>query len=609
MTATNALPAILDRHGVGRGALALDIGGPSYRGEESTRFLTDRLDQPVDVVAYKAEQAEAMAGDFGDRVRLLENEDAAEEGAYDLVVVSPVLGKLAEALSDAAWRGERLLKPGGLFITFGIDPAALGADGSKQPDAAVVDAYRAAFIGEDGRSTVLPPALDAVFELLEASPRKPGVRSYLNWLVLRRRPGLSAAAAGIDVTGGLARDVGGDGLDVVLTADFDTLLVTAGLPATDARVLRTGATLVALGRKVLCVRDGEILQVSRSPAGFTEVCFADPRSELNRRLRILGARPDPQRLEALHGSVRAGRLARLMGTLAHPGFVVHSEGGLALAAVAEGLARLGAENTGRARQVRWIHDIRRRAEALARADRLTLPDRLTCASDAIGGGVAKVIGGARPVTVWDTPRLADRFAHRGKTFRQKAEIEGEIVIHIGAVDARMTAVLEALPGLPTAHLVLLAPTPLRIGEALKARAAELGVSDRLHVAPAPAEDRLVGYIADADLGLALPEDGSDATARVFTHVLAGLPTLVIGEAQAAAVLEDWPVGEQAPPGDTEAMQAAIGRMLGGRGRYVAAMGRRPDLLLQLSSEVQATALAEIYADLWPPPRSVVNRDA
>ncbi len=603
MTDSNSLPDILDRHGVGRGARALDIGGPAYKGEESTRYLTDRLDRPVDVIALKAEQAAVMAEEFGEGIRILANEYAAEEEAYDVVVVSPLLGKLADVLADAAWRGERLLKPGGLFITFGIDPSALGAEGYKQPDAAVIDAYRPGFVGEDGVTSVLPPALDELFELLEAPPRKPGVRSYLTWMVLRRRPVLFPTAARIDVTGGLTRDASGEGLDVLLTGDFDTVLVTPGLPETDPRALRTAETLRALGRKILCVRDDETMRVEQSPSGFTVVGFADPRPELERRLRVLGVQPDEGQLDALHNSIRAGRLSRLIGTLARPGFVVHSEGAVALAAVGDGMSRLKVEHPGKAKQVRWVHDIRRFRQALAQATRLNRPDTVTCASDAVGRAVAQAAPATSPITVWDTPRLADRFVHRGKTLRQKTEIKGDIVVHEGVVDERIMTVLDALPGLPKVHLVLLGAAPGGIVKRLKIKAAVLGVSDRLHVTPAPTEDRLVGYIADADVGLALPDAGSDATARIFTHALAGLPTLVVGEADSAGVLAEWGVGEQADADAPGAVRAALDRILGQRAPYVAAIGRRPDLLLRFCWEVQASVLAQIYNGLEPTKRN------
>lgn len=609
MTDTNSLPGILERYGVGTDARALDIGGAAYKGDESTWHLTARLDRPVDVIAHKPEQADAMADAFGERIRILANEDAADEEAYDLVVVSPVLGRLVEVLSDAAWRGERLLKPGGLFITFGIDPAALGAEGYKQPDSAVTEAYRADFVGEDGATTILPPALDEAFELLESGPRKPGVRSYLTWMVMRRRPALFPTGASPGVTAGLTRDAGAGELDVVLTGDFDTVLVTPGLPEADPRALRTADTLRRLGRKILCVRDGETLQVSQSPAGFTVVEFADPRPELDRRLRVLGARPDDDRLVALHNSIRAGRLSRLFGTLSRPGFVVHSEGVVALAAVGDGLARLKIENPGKARHVRWVHDIRRFRQALSHADRLTEPTVVTAVSEAVGHAIAEAAGIPAPTTVWDTPRLADRFAHRGKTLRQKLDIKGKILVYAGVADARLVPVLEAVAAYPDTHLVLLRGAPGGLLRTLRVKAAVLGVQDRLHVAPAPTEERMIGHIADADVGLALPEEGSDATARIFTHALAGLPSLVVGAATAASVLENWPVGEHAAPDDAAAVKDALVRILADRERYVAAIGRRPDLQLQLSWEVQAAVLGEIYSTLGPDGRGSVNATA
>lgn len=597
MTDSNSLPGILDRCGVRRGGRALDIGGAAYKGEESIRYLTDRFDCPVDVVANKADQVAAIVDEFGQQVRMLETEYAADEGAYDVVVISPLLGKLAEVLSDAGWRGERLLKPGGLLITFGIDPAALGAEGYKQPDAEVLDAYRAGFLLQDGKTTVLPPALDHVFELLESTPRKPGVRSYLNWLVLRRRPVLFPVAGRIDVTAGLAQVASDEDLDLIRIGDFDTLLMTASLPAHDARTRRIVETLRLLGRQILCVRDGEAFRISPSPSGFMVVDFADPRPELDRRLRSLGVQPAAGQVERLHDSVRAGRLARLVETLARPGFTIHSEGSVALAAIGAAVARLKAENPGKARHVRWIHDIRWHNRARPECDQLRLPDVVTSANDALNLAVSKACASDKLVTVWDTPRLSDRFTFKGRTLRQRSEIRDVMLICVGAIDSRLSAVLQCLPQLPAVSLVLLGPSPANVVKLLKAQAAELGIEGRLHVAPAPAEDHMLGYIADADAGLVLPDQGADATAQVFTHALAGLPTLVIGEASAATVLAEWPVGVVATEYDTASVLAALGRLLADRTRFVAAIGRRPDMLLKLSWEVQASVLAEIHSQL------------
>jgi hypothetical protein len=597
VTDSNSLPGILDRYGVRPDGRALDVGGAAYRGEESVRFLTERFDSPVDVVTRKADQVAAIVEAFGRQVRILETEYAAEEGVYDVVVVSPLLGKLTGVLSDAAWRGERLLRPGGLFITFGIDPAALGAEGYKQPDAEVLDAYRAEFIAQDGKTAVLPPSLDQVFELLESTPRKPGVRSYLNWLVLRRRPVLFQTARPIDVTAGLTRAVNGRDVDVVRSGDFDTLLVMPSLPGDDARARRTAEALVGLGRKILWTRDYETSRVSRAPSGFTRVDFGDPRPELDRRLRSLGVQPEAGQLERLHDSVRAGRLAGLLEMVARPGFVVHSEGSVALAAVGGARSRFNVENPGKARHIRWIHDVRRHSAAALQCDQLRLPDVLTSPNDAVGLAVAKACATDPVVTILDTPRLSDRFAYKGRSLRQRYEIDGVVLICTGAVDSRLSAVLQCLTELPAVSLILLGPSPSNVVKALKAQAAELGVDDRFHVAPAQPEDRLVGYIADADVGVALPDQEADATSQVFTHALAGLPTLVIGPATSASVLAEWHVGELATEHDAASVRAALGRLVGERPRYVAAIGHRPDMLLKLSGEVQASILAGIYARL------------
>lgn len=597
MTDTNSLPDILARQGAGPGARALDIGGAAYFGEESTRYLCDRSGQPVDVVAPRSDLADAMLDKFGPRVRILDCEYDAEEGAYDVVVISPTLVRLTDNLRELHWRGQRLVKPGGLLITFGIDPAALGVEGYKQPEPAVLEGYRTDFLDEDGQTLRLSSNLDEVFELAEVVSRKPGVRSYLTWMVLRRRPVLFPIRAAIDVTGGLDRADRSRAPSGSQASEIDTLLVAPGLPTSDQRTRRIHDTLLTLGRKVLCVRDETDAEEGYGPEVPPQAVLTNPRRELERRLHFVGAEPDEAKLAALHVSVRAAQLTRLLEDLIQPGLVIHSAGALALAVVAEGLDRLASVNPGKRRQVRWLHDVRDH-EGAADADALlAAADGLTTSGRPAAFKISGPDGPLVPTVLWDSPRLSDRFRYRGKTVRQKTEISAVIITLTGPFDGREGVIVEALQNLSDMHLVLVGSMPAGSLKALRKRAVALGVAERVHLSPAPGLEGLPGFLADADLGVVLADAGCDADAGIFVHALSGIPTVAIGTSD---LLQDWGVGEAAETADPVVVAATVRKVLEDRDRYVRAINRRPDLLLDLSWEVQASRLASLYAQLHAP---------
>lgn len=595
MSAPNALADILDSLALPAQARVLDIGGAAYKGEESTAYLTEHFASRVDVVASRPDQATEMVARFGKRIRLLANEAEAREGAYDLVVVSPVLGKLVEALLDAGWRGARLLRPGGVIITFGMDPEALGVGGVKQPEPAVATAFQAAFGGHGGGPVTLPPSLAEFYDLLENTPRKPGFRSYLTWTVLRRRFDAGPGS----IVEGLGEADGREAGRLMHMQDIDTLIVFDPERFEASRTRKFARTFGALGRRLLWVcAGGRGRELTAGPGGGALLRFPDPAAELERRLRLVGLSLDAARREALLGEVLAAQIARLAGHSGVSGLLVASQGRAAFRVVQSGLGRLKARAPGKAAQVQWLHDVLDpRIDGVALASpRSRQPDAVTAASRPARSGSA----GAELLP--DLQWLRDRFAYRGKSIRQKAEITGKVLIYSGAGEgADLARIAGAFAAAPAVQLVALTGRISPEAKALRRAAQAEGADDRLHLLPVMKSADIPGFIAEADVGIigvdAVGRPEPDELLRLSGYLLAGIPVLVPSGGEAAALLSDWPVGVVYEGDEEGALAAAAADALGRRDELAAAIARQPGLQLTLAWDTQASRLREILSRL------------
>jgi hypothetical protein len=588
LSAPNALPEVLERLALPREGRVLDIGGAAYLGNESTQWLVDAFAARVDVVYGKPEQREAMEQRFGERIRLLAGEAEAEEGAYDLVVASPVLARLMDWLTEADWRAGRLLKPGGALVTFGIDPAALGAPGHKQPEDEVRDAFLAAFGGGDGGSVHLPSWLGQ-WSLVENVPRKPAFRSYLSWLVLRR----NAQAAPGSLADGLA-GTGDDLARVLEGAEFDTLMVFEPSRFADRRAQRTAAALASFGRRLLWVETrGDALSLVDGPTAGRLLRFPDASQEIERRIKLVGGDPHAGRQAELARRILAERLAGLVRSRAGP-LAIHSQGADAGRVVAATLDLASRVDAGQAARVGWVHDRLDPRLDPGVMPRVPSPDIVVVPTDNRASGTGKTTG------ILDVQALADRFTWRSESLRQKLEIEGKILVYSGPGEgADLSRLAKVLAQDVSVHLVVLAGRTGNAVKALRRAARELGADARLRLMAAPRPTDIPGLIADADLGIiAVDSSGGPERAeieRFSDYLTAGVPVLAPTGGAVAALLEAWPVGVAYDPDD--GLATAVAEALNRRSALAAAIHTRPDLQLDYAWETQAARLRHIYRRL------------
>jgi teichuronic acid biosynthesis glycosyltransferase TuaC len=164
------------------------------------------------------------------------------------------------------------------------------------------------------------------------------------------------------------------------------------------------------------------------------------------------------------------------------------------------------------------------------------------------------------ITVHYTGVDLDKFQplDRAKT-KATLGIEGPLIACVGALNANKGQILlvEALPNLPTAQLVLIGKGDMR--EALANRAEMLGVADRVIFTGSIGPDRIATWLGASDV-MALPS-ASEGLANVWLEALAsGTPVVTCNVGGAAEVIDTEAAGVLVDR-TSDAFAEAINRIL------------------------------------------------
>jgi glycosyltransferase involved in cell wall biosynthesis len=163
--------------------------------------------------------------------------------------------------------------------------------------------------------------------------------------------------------------------------------------------------------------------------------------------------------------------------------------------------------------------------------------------------------------------------------------------------------VESLPRLPEVHVAfVVANTTSDYMRALRARADELGVEDRLHVLPYVPHYQVVPFLSAADLGVIpihhWPNHEIALITKFFEYSHARLPLVVSDVKTMGAMVERTGQGEVFRAEDLEDYVRAVKSVLGDAGRYRGAYDA-PGLLDEWTWEAQAARLDEVYTGLLP----------
>ncbi|MFF0338341.1 glycosyltransferase [Kribbella sp. NPDC004875] len=191
-----------------------------------------------------------------------------------------------------------------------------------------------------------------------------------------------------------------------------------------------------------------------------------------------------------------------------------------------------------------------------------------------------------------------------KTLREVLQLSDDIplVVYGGGVNrARgVGTVVEALPQLPEVHLAIVAHANSVTAELL-ARAAELGVADRVHLAPFVPAEVVPLYLRSASIGLSpllhAPNHDIAVTNKFCEYIAAGLPIITSDTPAQADLVKDLDLGAVYPAGDVDGLVQAILSVLADRDRIAKRIAGDPALRHRFSWSAQAEVIRSVYADV------------
>ena len=163
--------------------------------------------------------------------------------------------------------------------------------------------------------------------------------------------------------------------------------------------------------------------------------------------------------------------------------------------------------------------------------------------------------------------------------------------------------VEALPRLAAAHVALVVNKPAgAYVRQLMSRAAELGVSERLHVLPYVPHDQVAAFLATADVGV-IPihhhvNHEIALITKYFEYAHARLPIVVSDVRTMAQATRSLGLGEVFRAADVDDFVRAISTVLADPDRYRSAYAK-PGLLDSWTWEAQAKLLDDVYGRLLP----------
>ncbi|MEV0717606.1 glycosyltransferase family 4 protein [Asanoa sp. NPDC050611] len=212
----------------------------------------------------------------------------------------------------------------------------------------------------------------------------------------------------------------------------------------------------------------------------------------------------------------------------------------------------------------------------------------------------------RPAIVLNAP-AADSGSADAPDLRVSCGIGADVplLVYSGAagVQRGLDIMVEALPRLPEAHVafVVSAP-PNNYVRDLVARAAALGVGDRLHVLPYVSPDQVVGFLSGADAGVIpihhWPNHEIALITKFFEYAHARLPMVVSDVRTMADTVRAAGNGEVFRAKDLDDFVRAVRAVLADPAAYRSAYDK-PGLLDTWTWEAQAEVLDKIYRELLP----------
>jgi glycogen synthase len=178
-----------------------------------------------------------------------------------------------------------------------------------------------------------------------------------------------------------------------------------------------------------------------------------------------------------------------------------------------------------------------------------------------------------------------------------------LLLYSGGMSPRrgISTVIDALPKLPEAHLALIARDDDPDIPALRRRAEDRKVADRVHVRPYVPVDQITAYIASATIGLIpivhRPNHELSLITKYFEYLHARLPIVTSDVREMAAETKRLGVGEVFTAEDPASLAQAVRKVLADLARYRAVYDAPDDPRTSSSWAAQAAKLSDLYQRL------------
>jgi glycosyltransferase involved in cell wall biosynthesis len=286
-------------------------------------------------------------------------------------------------------------------------------------------------------------------------------------------------------------------------------------------------------------------------------------------------------------------------------------------------ARFAAALSTPERPVRWIYDAHeylRGIEVPSRTDvRLQMRRRMLIGvereyigrADAVvtvSEGIATKLADdhkltARPHVILNAPVIKPSAVER--TLRDDCGLTEDVplLLYSGGMSPRrgVSTAIEALVELPGAHLALIAREDDPDVPALRQRALDCEVADRLHVVPYVPVDQVVPYISSATIGLIpilhLPNHELSLITKYFEYLHAALPIVTSDVREMAAETKRLGVGEVFIAGDAGSLAEMARKVLRTPEKYRAVYQGPDDPRPNSSWAGQAAKLDALYRQI------------
>jgi len=214
----------------------------------------------------------------------------------------------------------------------------------------------------------------------------------------------------------------------------------------------------------------------------------------------------------------------------------------------------------------------------------------------------------RPVTVingpWGTRVPMDPAERRPLRTELGLPEDVPLLVYVGKLaEVRGVGTLvDGLPLLPGVHVAFVGSPDPGARQALRDRASELGVADRLHIVDYVPSASVTWYVSSATVGvsplLPTPAHESAVATKLRECLLAGLPLVVSDLREQARFVREQGVGTVFTPGDAADFARAVRDLLRRRAVFDAA-ARAPEIEARHGWEASEQALHVLWRRLVP----------